>query len=114
MSDIRESTSRLADASPIRLGTFSYLPPFEPNELAKQIDYLVKRGLEPAIEHIEPARAGARYWHLWKLPMFGERSREAIETEIEACRAERPGDYVRLIGYDTKRQTQVVAFVVNP
>lgn len=112
-SEIHESSTRLGDRSSRPPGTFSYLPPFEVGELAKQIDYLVRRNLEPAIEHVEPARAGARYWHLWKLPLFGERSREAIEAELEACRVANPGHHVRLIGYDTKRQTQAVSFVVH-
>lgn len=113
VSNVSDFASPSGGPSSIRVGTFSYLPTFQPEEIAKQIDYLLSRGLEPAIEHVEPVRARVRYWHLWKLPLFGERSREAIETEIEACRAENPGDFIRLIGYDTKRQTQVVSFVVN-
>lgn len=113
VSDVRAVSSRMGDPSSLHPGTFSYLPPFGPEEVSEQIDYLVARGLEPAIEHVEPARARARFWYLWKLPLFGERSREAIEAELDACHAENPGDLVRLIGYDTKRQTQLVSFVVH-
>jgi ribulose-bisphosphate carboxylase small chain len=96
-----------------RLGTFSYLPPFKADEIGKQIDHMVSCGLETVIEHVEPARAGARFWHLWKLPLFGERSREVIEAELEACLTANPRDHIRLIGYDTKRQTQAVSFIVH-
>lgn len=112
-NDSREASGRASDPGAVRLGTFSYLPPFEPDDLARQIDYLVGRDLEPAIEHVEPERARARYWYLWKLPLFGERSREAVEAELDACRAQYPDHHVRLIGYDTKRQTAAVSFVVH-
>jgi ribulose-bisphosphate carboxylase small chain len=110
--EILDFPSRLGDPASQRPGTFSYLPPLEPAEIARQIDYLVRRGLEPAIEHVEPERASDRYWYLWKLPLFGERDPDAISAEVDACHVANPTDHVRLIGYDTARQTQVVAFVV--
>jgi ribulose-bisphosphate carboxylase small chain len=93
-------------------GTFSYLPPFGAEEVRHQVEYLVRRGLEPAIEHAEPARATDRYWHLWKLPLFGERDPEVILAEVAACQRANPDHHVRLLGYDTSRQTEAVAFVV--
>jgi ribulose-bisphosphate carboxylase small chain len=95
-----------------RTGTFSYLPRFDSMEVDRQVEYLVERNLEPAIEHVEPERATDRYWYLWRLPLFGERRPEAIRAAIEECRTAHPRHLVRLIGYDTRRQTQAVAFVV--
>ena len=65
------------------------------------------------IEHVEPIRATSRYWYMWKLPLFGERDPQVIRSEVEACIQANPTHHVRLIGFDPRRQTQVVAFVVS-
>jgi ribulose-bisphosphate carboxylase small chain len=50
---------------------------------------------------------------MWKLPLFGERAPDAIQRELEACIQANPTHHVRLIGFDPRRQTQVVSFVVS-
>ena len=57
--------------------------------------------------------ATSRYWYMWKLPLFGERDPQVIWSEVEACIQANPTHHVRLIGFDPRRQTQVVAFVVS-
>lgn len=111
-SDVQDFPSRVGDPGSKRPGTFSYLPAFDADEVNRQIEYLVERDLEPAIEHVEPERSSARYWYLWKLPLFGERDPGAIRAELERCHAANPTHHVRLIGYNTRRQTQLVSFVV--
>ncbi len=95
----------------LRLGTFSYLPPFSGEELAGQIRYLLETGLIPAVEHSSDPRK--TYWGMWKLPLFEAGSVEEVLAELEACRAAHPEDYVKLIGYDPRRQGQAVSFVVH-
>jgi ribulose-bisphosphate carboxylase small chain len=112
-TNIREYPSRLGDEPSKRLGTFSYLPPFDKPAVKTQIEYLVAKDLTPMIEHVEPERATSRYWYMWKLPLFAERDPEAIQREVEACIQANPSDHVRLIGFDPRRQTQVVSFVVG-
>jgi ribulose-bisphosphate carboxylase small chain len=112
-TNIREYPSRLGDAASKRLGTFSYLPRFDMPAVRTQIEYLVAQCLTPMIEHVEPERAMSRYWYMWKLPLFGERDPEAIQREVEACAQANPSHHVRLIGFDPRRQTQVVSFVVG-
>jgi len=97
----------------MKLGTFSYLPPMTPQQLRKQVEYVVACGWNAAIEHSEPAQAASSYWHMWKLPMFGEKSVERILAEAEACHKAHPGHHVRLIGYDNLRQTLGTALVVH-
>ena len=97
----------------MKLGTFSYLPPMTPQQVRKQIEYILAHGWSPAIEHTEPARATGSYWSMWKLPLFGETSVERILAEAEACRKANPGHVVRLIGYDNLRQTLGTALVVR-
>ncbi len=112
MSDIQDYGSRLSDASSRKLGTFSYLPAMTDEEIRKQIQYIVDKGWNPAIEHVEPEHAGDTYWYMWKLPMFGETDVDRILAEIEACKKANPGHHVRLIGYDNYRQTQGTAMLV--
>lgn len=92
--------------------TFSYLPALTPEKIRRQISYMVSQGWNPGIEHVEPERAGQYYWYMWKLPMFGEQSVDAIIAELEACHRAHPTHHVRLIGYDNYSQSQGSAFVV--
>ena len=96
----------------MKLGTFSYLPPMTRPQLRQQVEYILARGWNPAIEHAAPERATGSYWSMWKLPLFGERSVERVLAEAEACRKANPGDVVRVIGYDNLRQTLGTAFTV--
>lgn len=111
MSEIRDYPSRMGDPGSRRSGTFSYLPEMDDDALRKQIEHLVDQGLVPAIEHVEPARAGATYWYLWKLPMFGSADPDAVLDELHACRDANPDHHIRIIGYDNSRQTQGVSLI---
>jgi ribulose-bisphosphate carboxylase small chain len=97
----------------MKTGTFSYLPAMSAAQLRKQVEYLVARGWNAAIEHAGPGHEADRYWALWKLPMFGERSVERIFAEAEACRSAHPAHHVRLIGYDNARQTLGIVMVIH-
>jgi len=110
---IQPFPSRVDDPASRRFGTFSYLPPLTDEQIRAQVAHMVRQGWSCSVEHVEPARATAGYWYLWKLPLFGERSVDAILAEAARCAAAHPGDHVRLVGYDARRQTQGLAFVVR-
>jgi len=93
--------------------TFSYLPPMSAQQIRRQVEYIVARGWNAAIEHADPAHMGGSYWTMWKLPLFGEQSVQRIVAEADACRNAHPGHHVRVIGYDNARQTLGTAFVVH-
>jgi len=97
----------------MKLGTFSYLPEMTPEQLRKQVAYVVARGWSVAIEHAEPEHAAGSYWYMWKLPMFGEKNVERILAEAEACHRAHPRHHVRLLGYESARQTQGAAMVIH-
>lgn len=111
MSELRDYPSRVGDPGSRRAGTFSYLPEMDEVSLRRQVAHLVDEGLTPAIEHVEPGRATATYWYLWKLPMFGVSDPDTILEELRECRSANPGHHVRLIGYDNGRQTQGVSLI---
>lgn len=97
----------------MKLETFSYLPPLSTQQVVRQLHHLLQQGLVPAIEYVEKPAPRDHYWTMWKLPLFEARAAEDVLAEIEACKAANPGCYIKLIGYDRRRQTQAVSFVVQ-
>jgi ribulose-bisphosphate carboxylase small chain len=97
----------------MQLETFSYLPPLTEAELGMQLGHLADRGLIPGIEFsTDPAPRDA-YWRLWKLPFVDRPDPATVLAELDACAAANPGAHVKLVGYDSVRQGQVVAFVAR-
>ncbi|KAM7484567.1 hypothetical protein LguiA_000576 [Lonicera macranthoides] len=102
--------------------TLSYLPPLTPEQLGKEIDYLIRMGWVPCIEfELEvmtllpdsPGYYDGRYWTMWKLPMFGCTDSSQVLAEIEEAKKEYPGAFLRIIGFDNKRQVQCISFVAH-
>ena len=50
---------------------------------------------------------------MWKLPLFQARAVADVLTEIQACETTHPDCFIKLIGYDRRRQTQAVSLVVH-
>jgi len=93
--------------------TFSYLPAMTPDQVRRQIAYAISQGWNPAVEHAEKGTpATQNYWYMWKLPLFGEQSVDAVLAEIEACHREFSDQMVRFVAYDNYAQSQGMAFVV--
>jgi ribulose-bisphosphate carboxylase small chain len=97
----------------MKLETFSYLPSLTTSQVLRQVQYLLQQGLVPAVEYIEQPAPRDHYWTMWKLPLFEARAAEDVVAEIEACTTAHPRSYIKLIGYDRRRQTQAVSFVVH-
>ena len=74
MSDIQDYSSRMDDPASHRFETFSYLPEMDASQIRKQVAYMVEKGWNCAVEHVEPTRASDSCWYTWKLPLFGERA----------------------------------------
>ncbi len=112
MSELQDYPSRLSDPASRKFETFSYLPEMDKKRIHKQVEYIVKKGWNPAIEHTEPENATGYYWYMWKLPMFGETDVDHILAEADACHKANPTHHVRLVGYDTYKQSQGAAMVI--
>ncbi|MGC2167127.1 MAG: ribulose bisphosphate carboxylase small subunit, partial [Gallionella sp.] len=54
MSEVMDYKSRLSDPASRKFETFSYLPAMTAEQIKKQVEYLVSKGWNPAIEHTEP------------------------------------------------------------
>jgi ribulose-bisphosphate carboxylase small chain len=97
----------------MRLETFSYLPPLSADEVRAQLENLARQGLIPGIEHsIDPTPRDS-YWQLWKLPFIDRPDADTVLAEVDACAVANPRAHVKLVGYDSVRQGQVVSFVVR-
>jgi ribulose-bisphosphate carboxylase small chain len=112
MSTMQDYASSLSDVSSRKFETFSYLPAMDAAGIRKQVEYIVNKGWNPAIEHTEPENAFDHYWYMWKLPMFGETNVEVILAEAENCHKAHPSNHVRLVGYDNYAQSQGAAMVI--
>ena len=78
-----------------------------------QIQYLLDEGLIPAIEYVREPDPSDHYWGMWKLPLFDARAVADVLAEIDACKTAHPDCFIKLIGYDRRRQTQAVSLVVH-
>lgn len=96
----------------VRTETFSYLQPLSDEEVADQVAYLLRQGYIPGIEFSERVDPKDTYWNFWKLPFFKQPTVDDVLAELDACRRANPKAYIRLTGYDGKRQSQVLSFVV--
>ncbi|XP_022730240.1 ribulose bisphosphate carboxylase small chain clone 512-like isoform X1 [Durio zibethinus] len=104
--------------------TLSYLPPLSDDSIAKEIDYMLKKGWIPCLEFDEvgtvhrensriPGYYDGRYWTLWKLPMFGCSDSSQVLNEIQECKKAYPNAYIRCLAFDNKHQVQCMAFVIQ-
>ncbi|KAJ7975735.1 Ribulose bisphosphate carboxylase small chain [Quillaja saponaria] len=103
--------------------TLSYLPPLSPESLAKEVDYLLRKGWIPCLEfelehgfvyrenNRSPGYYDGRYWTMWKLPMFGTTDSSQVLRELEECKKAYPNSFIRIIGFDNKRQVQCISFI---
>jgi ribulose-bisphosphate carboxylase small chain len=109
---MQDYKSSLSDSKSRKFETFSYLPEMTDEDIKKQVQFLISKGWNPAIEHTEPANAFNHYWYMWKLPMFGETDVNKILAEANACHTAHPKHHVRLIGYDNFKQSQGASMVI--
>ena len=112
MSDVQDYASSLTDTASRKFETFSYLPAMNAEQIRQQVEYIVKKGWNPAVEHTEPENAFGSYWYMWKLPMFGETDVDVILTEVDACHAAHPDNHVRLVGFDNFSQSKGTEMVI--
>jgi ribulose-bisphosphate carboxylase small chain len=54
-----------------------------------------------------------RYWTMWKLPMFGCRDPDQVLKEIAEAKNAYPEAYIRVLGFDARRQVQCSGFLVQ-
>lgn len=61
--------------------------------------------------HKSPGYYDGRYWTMWKLPMYGCTDATQVLKEVGEVQKEYPHSFVRIIGFDNKRQVQCISFI---
>ncbi|CAI8594114.1 unnamed protein product [Vicia faba] len=105
--------------------TLSYLPPLTQEQLAKEVEYLIRKGWVPCLEfelekgfvyrehNKSPGYYDGRYWTMWKLPMFGTTDASQVLKELEEAKTAYPNAFIRIIGFDNVRQVQCISFIAH-
>lgn len=82
-------------------------------QVARQAAWILGNRLVPTIEFTtEPAPRNI-YWSLWRLPLFDAETVEEVTAEIGACAQANPAAFVKLTGYDPRRQGTAASLVVR-
>nr|QCI05171.1 ribulose-1,5-bisphosphate carboxylase/oxygenase small subunit [Centroceras clavulatum] len=96
-------------------GTFSFLPDLTDEQINKQIEYAIKNNWAINIEYTEDPHPRNNYWELWGLPLFDVPDTKAVMTEVQSCRKQHSGQYIKVNAFDNTRGTEscVLSFIIN-
>ncbi len=87
----------------ITQGQFSFLPDLTESEIKLQIEYGLNNGWAIAIEYTDDPHPRNCYWSMWGNPMFDLRDPAGVMMELDACRKEHPGKYIKILAFDNKK-----------
>lgn len=73
----------------------------------------MQNGFPHREHHSSPGYYDGRYWTMWKLPMFGCTDPVQVLKELEEVSTLHPEAFVRIIGFNPKRQVQIVSFIAH-
>jgi len=82
---------------------FSFLPDLTEAEIKLQVEYGLNNGWAVAIEYTNDPHPRNSYWSMWGNPMFDLRDPAGVMMELDSCRAEHPGKYVKVLAFDSKK-----------
>ena len=99
----------------ITQGQFSFLPELTDAEIAKQIEYGLKKGYAWSVEYTDDPHPRNTYWEMFGMPMFDLRDAAGVLLEVQNCRRTFPRHYIRLVAFDATRgiESTVMSFIVN-
>jgi ribulose-bisphosphate carboxylase small chain len=84
-------------------GQFSFLPDLTEAEIKLQVEYALDNGWAVAIEYTADPHPRNSFWSMWGNPMFDLRDPAGVMMELDACRAEHPAEYVKVLAFDSKK-----------
>jgi len=96
-------------------GQFSFLPDLTDAEIAMQIEYGLKKGYAWSVEYTDDPHPRNTYWEMFGNPMFDLKDAAGVMLELNACRKAFPNHYIRMMAFDSTRNTESIAmsFIVN-
>jgi carbon dioxide concentrating mechanism protein CcmM len=80
-------------------------------DVVSQVRQLLSQGHQIAMEHADKRRFRANAWHSCS-PIGTTRESEVLKA-LEACMAEHAGEYVRVLGIDTKAKRRVLEAMIQ-
>ena len=94
-------------------GTFSFLPDLTDQQIAAQVEYCLGKGWAIGLEYTDDPHPRNTYWEMFGNPMFDLRDAAGIMLELNRCRKEHPGTYIRLTAFDSTAGTEsiVLSFI---
>ncbi len=84
-------------------GQFSFLPDLTEAEIKLQVEYALNNGWAVAIEYTDDPHPRNSYWSMWGHPMFDLRDPAGVMMELDSCRKEHPGKYVKVLAFDSQK-----------
>ena len=99
----------------ITQGQFSFLPDLTDKEIAKQVEYALEKGWAVAVEYTTDPHPRNTYWSMWGHPMFDLKDPAGVMLEIDACRREHAGKYIRVLAFDSRKGWESIrmSFIIN-
>ncbi len=96
-------------------GQFSFLPDLNEAEIKKQVEYALNNGWAVAIEYTDDPHPRNCYWSMWGNPMFDLRDPAGVMMELDACKRETAGKYIKILAFDSKKGWESVrmSFIVQ-
>jgi ribulose-bisphosphate carboxylase small chain len=96
-------------------GTFSFLPDLDDAEIRAQVEYALSSGWSCAVEYTFDAHPRNAYWEMWCAPQFDLRDAAGVMAELAACRAAKPGAYIKINAFDATHgfETTRLSFIVQ-
>ncbi len=80
-------------------------------EVVEQVRQLLAQGYRIGLEHADERRFQTSSWKSW--PSIQATQESEVFAELEACLSEHNGEYVRLIGIDTKTKKRTLETIIQ-
>ncbi|MBU1443230.1 MAG: ribulose bisphosphate carboxylase small subunit [Gammaproteobacteria bacterium] len=96
-------------------GQFSFLPDLTDEQITAQIKNALSHGWAVNVEYTDDPHPRNTYWEMFGMPMFDLKDPAGILMEINNCRKTFPNHYIRMMAFDSTRNTEsiVMSFIVN-
>jgi ribulose-bisphosphate carboxylase small chain len=75
----------------------------------------LKKGYAWSVEYTDDPHPRNTYWEMFGNPMFDLKDAAGVLMELNACRKTFPNHYIRMMAFDSTRNTESIAmsFIVN-
>ncbi|MCI4664599.1 MAG: ribulose bisphosphate carboxylase small subunit [Neomegalonema sp.] len=96
-------------------GAFSFLPDLTDEQIHVQAQHCIDQGYAVSVEYTDDPHPRNTYWEMWGHPMFDNPDAASVVYEVNECRKQHGGKYIRVIAFDATPGWESIrlAFIVN-